>query len=134
MLYLSEDLNRQIMETRISAVILNSRTSEASVLEVYDRLNRTGTKLSAQELRYAKCRSAFSDLCYEMTRANQTRWSNWEIIGDKSVSQMADVELTSELALTILDGVQKTGKRELDVAYESRELTDVARLCQWGVQ
>jgi hypothetical protein len=119
---LSREQQMQILETRISAVILNSRTSEPAVLEVYDRLNRTGTKLSAQELRWAKYRSDFSELCYRITRDNQTRWHDWGIITNQSIAQMGDVELTSELVLLILDGVQKTGKRELDEAYENRTL------------
>lgn len=119
---LSREQQMQIIETRISAVILNSRTSEPAVLEVYDRLNRTGTKLSAQELRWAKYRSDFSELCYRITRDNQTRWHDWGIIANQAIAQMGDVELTSELVLLILDGVQKTGKRELDEAYENRDL------------
>ncbi|UOT08489.1 DUF262 domain-containing protein (plasmid) [Rhodococcus opacus] len=121
---LSREQQMQIIETRISAVILNSRTSEPAILEVYDRLNRTGTKLSAQELRWAKYRSDFSELCYRLTRDNQTRWQDWGIITNQVISQMGDVELTSELVLLVLDGVQKTGKRELDDAYQSRNLED----------
>ncbi|MDI9929713.1 DUF262 domain-containing protein [Rhodococcus sp. IEGM 1354] len=121
---LDRDQQLQIMETRISAVILNSRTSEPSILEVYDRLNRTGTKLSAQELRWAKYRGGFSELCYRITRDNQTRWHDWGIITNQSISQMGDVELTSELILLILDGIQKTGKPEIDVAYEKRSLAE----------
>ncbi|MEE2061518.1 DUF262 domain-containing protein [Rhodococcus artemisiae] len=121
---LSREQQVQIIETRISAVILSSRTSEPAILEVYDRLNRTGTKLSSQELRWAKYRSDFSELCYRITRDNQTRWHNWGIINNQAISQMADVELTSELILLILDGVQKTGKREVDEAYENRALAN----------
>ena len=121
---LSEAQQRKILNTRISAVILDSETGEAAVLEVYDRLNRTGVKLSGQELRYAKMPGAFSELAYQLARQNQRRWTTWKVLATKDISQMGDIELTSDLLLLILDGVQKTGKRELDSAYSSRPLTE----------
>lgn len=121
---LSPELQRHILGTKISAVILGHDTSDAAVLEVYDRLNSTGLSLSKQELRFAKRSGPFADLCYRLARQNQSRWTGWRILREAEISRMTDVEFTSELILLVLDGVRKTGKREIDDAYSNRDLTD----------
>jgi len=115
---------RHILTCSIPAVIIQADTSSAFVLEIYERLNSTGKRLTGQEMRYAKREGDFANIAYSLARANQTRWTDWRILGEKDVGRMLDVQLTSELLLLIMNGVQKTGKREIDAAYDGQSLSD----------
>jgi hypothetical protein len=121
---LTVELQQRILNTEISAVVLKTGTSEGVALEVYDRLNSTGLTLGNQELRYARRSGPFSELCYRLARNNQRRWSTWQLFREQEIARMREVEFTSELVLLLLDGIERTGKKEIDEAYASRELTE----------
>ena len=115
-------LQTRILNTRIPAVLLSSATADREVLEVYDRLNSTGLGLNAQELRYARRAGAFADASYQLARQNQSRWTEWRLFRDQDVARMKEVEFTSELVLLLLNGVDKTGRTEIDSAYRDATL------------
>lgn len=119
---------RRITNCRISAILIGAEASNAQILEVYDRLNSTGAGLTAQELRYAKRSGPFANLCYELARGNESRWLDWKLFNDQSISRMLDVEFTSDLVLLLLDGVNKTGVKGIDAAYSARKIDRATRL------
>ncbi len=114
---LPQQAQSRILQTRLSVATIEAGVSPGQVLEVYDRLNSTGSPLTAQELRYARRQGAFSTLCYELARANQSRWSDWKIFTETDVSRMKEVEFTAELLLLLMNGIGKTGRSEIDNAY-----------------
>jgi hypothetical protein len=114
---LSEGEQRRIISSSLSAVLVASDASDPFILEIYERLNTTGKRLTGQELRYARRDGDFAELAYRLARANQSRWTDWKIMSPRDIGRMLDVQLTSELMLLMLDGIQKTGKREIDAAY-----------------
>lgn len=109
----------KIMRTRLAVATIEAGATSGQVLEVYDRLNSTGAALTAQELRYARRPGAFADLCYGLARTNQTRWTGWRLFNDNEIARMKEVEFTAELVLLLRDGVAKTGRKEIDDAYDS---------------
>lgn len=121
---LPEEIQRRILGTRLPTVILETSALDANVLEAYDRLNSTGLTLNAQELRYARREGEFADLCYRMARHNQSRWTSWKLFRNNQISRMLEVEFTSELILLLMNGVEKTGRKEIDRAYRDEELKD----------
>jgi hypothetical protein len=121
---LSDKARQRILNTPISAVILQANTGDSVALEVYDRLNSTGLALGNQELRFARRPGPFSELCYRLARGNQRRWSAWRLFREQDIARMREVEFTSELVLLLLDGIERTGKKEIDEAYASRRLTE----------
>ena len=108
----------KIMRTRLSVATIEAGATPSQILEVYDRLNSTGAALTAQELRYARRPGAFADLCYTLARENQTRWTDWRLFNDADIARMKEVEFTSELVLLLRDGIAKTGRKEIDAAYD----------------
>lgn len=108
----------KIMRTRLSVATIEAGATPSQILEVYDRLNSTGAALTPQELRYARRPGAFADLCYGLARENQTRWTDWRLFNDAEIARMKEVEFSSELILLLRDGVAKTGRKEVDDAYE----------------
>jgi hypothetical protein len=121
---LTPAVQNRILNTRIPAVLLDSETGEREVLEVYDRLNSTGLGLNAQELRYARREGAFAELSYELARKNQSRWTSWKLFREQDIARMREVEFTSELLLLCMNGVTKTGRREIDEAYKDAALKE----------
>lgn len=115
-------LQTRVLNTRIPAVLLSSDTADREVLEVYDRLNSTGLGLNAQELRYARRTGAFAEMSYQLARQNQSRWTEWRLFRDQDIARMKEVEFTSELLLMLLNGVDKTGRTEIDSAYRDEQL------------
>lgn len=107
----------RILSTRLAVSTVESTATIGQVLEIYDRLNSTGSALTAQELRYARRDGRFSDLCYRLARRHQSRWTDWKILRDNEISRMKDVEFTSELVLFLMFGIIKTGRSEIDNAY-----------------
>lgn len=115
---LSGDAQSKIMRTRLSVATIEAGATSSQILEVYDRLNSTGATLTPQELRYARRPGAFADLCYSLARENQTRWTDWRLFNDGDIARMKEVEFSSELVLLLRDGITKTGRKEVDDAYE----------------
>ncbi|MEV1133392.1 DUF262 domain-containing protein [Rhodococcus coprophilus] len=116
---LPDELKKRILKVRLSTVSIDVDGNDNSVLEVYDRLNSTGVALNAQELRFAKRTGAFSDACYRLARANQSRWLSWGIFNNSDIVRMKEVEFTAELVLLIVNGVDKTGVAAVNAAYDS---------------
>lgn len=111
-------LQNRILSTRLAVSTIQSGATVGQVLEVYDRLNSTGSPLTAQELRYARREGRFSDLCYRLARRHQSRWLDWRVLREAEISRMKDVEFTSELILLLMNGISKTGRKEIDDAYD----------------
>ncbi|WP_338891916.1 DUF262 domain-containing protein [Rhodococcus sovatensis] len=118
---LPRSIRERILETKLPTVSLGVKTNDNTVLELYDRLNSTGLGLNAQELRYARRSGAFSDACYRLTRANQTRWTDWKLFNIADITRMREVEFASELVLLTINGIDKTGRREIDESYRRWE-------------
>lgn len=110
-------VQNRVLSTRLSVSTVETIATIGQVLEIYDRLNSTGSPLTAQELRYARRDGRFSDLCYRLARRHQSRWTDWRILRDSEIARMKDVEFTSELVLLLMFGVIKTGRKEIDEAY-----------------
>lgn len=115
---LSPRLQNRILSTRLAVSSIQSDATVGQVLEIYDRLNSTGSPLTAQELRYARRDGRFSDLCYRLARRHQSRWLDWRILREAEIARMKDVEFTSELVLLLMNGITKTGRKEIDDAYD----------------
>lgn len=119
---LSQDLRSRILRTVLPTVSIASDRNDNVVLELYDRLNSTGSALKPQELRLAQRSGTFSEMSYRLARENQTRWTDWKIFRATDIARMSEVEFSGELLLLAQNGVDKTGKKELDDAYETFDI------------
>ena len=98
------------------------RNDQATINNIFDRINRNTAKLSPQELRHAKFSGEFIRATEEL--------SDWMIgelsdtfpnIAAKSRRQMKDVEFVSTLLLMLEQGTRGTTTGELDEAFSSRD-------------
>lgn len=114
---LDEDDKFHILNFEFSVHILPSTTTVKTLLEVFARMNSTGTKLNEQELRNGFA-GDFKQFAYHLSYENLERWLEWKVLTQTQIARMKDVELTSELALFLLRGFRNKSQKALDALYE----------------
>jgi Protein of unknown function DUF262 len=104
--------------------------SDAEVLQIFARLNTYSVKLNNQELRNGKFYGYFKQLAYRLALDHLEFWRNAGIFTDRRIARMLEVELTSELLIAELDGLQDKKKsidrfyREFDAEFPNRQATE----------
>ena len=114
---------RRILDYEFSVHVLSSGTDDRDVLGLFARMNSTGVKLNAQELRNAEYFGEFKTSMFQMAATNLQRWRVWNIATEDEIARMQEVELTSELAMVVLSGITGKTKKRIDDTY--RRLDDV---------
>lgn len=90
--------------------------------DVFNRINKNVAKLTPQELRHARYTGAFNTSCEAMSAFMETSLGTFPRIIDQSRRQMKDVELTSQLLLTVESGRPRGySQDELDAAFAERD-------------
>jgi hypothetical protein len=114
---LPEDVQHRLLQTPLSVNFLPADISDVTILEIFRRMNTTGTKLNAQELRNANFYGIFKEMSYELAYEQYQRWLNWRVFDVAKVSQMMEVELTSDLLGLMLNGVKPRTVKQIDSLY-----------------
>jgi hypothetical protein len=102
---LSADLQDAIRQYSFICEVLQG-VSDAQVLEMFTRLNTYSVPLNAQELRNGKYFGYFKQTCYRLAHEHIEFWRRHQIFGDRGIARMLEVELTSELVVAQLAGLQ----------------------------
>lgn len=97
---------------------------DAEVLSIFARLNTHSVKLNAQELRNGRWFGRFKRVSYDLSYEHLAFWKENRIFTDAKIARMAEVELTSELIIMGLDGLQDK-KVSIDDYYERFDETFV---------
>jgi len=107
---LDDETKRRILGYEFSTQVLPSTTEDRDVLMIFARLNSTGVQLNGQELRNAEYFGVFKTLMYDLAFEQLERWRSWQIFTEAQISRMAEVELTSDLVMTMVNDL--TGKTQ----------------------
>jgi len=85
--------------------------SDREVLEIFARLNTYSVQLNAQELRNGTYFGLFKQTAYQLAHDHIEFWRQNRIVTENGIARMSEVELTSELMIVLMDGLQdkKTG-------------------------
>jgi len=100
------------------------------VLSIFARLNTHSVKLNAQELRNGRYFGHFKRLSFALAFEHLEFWKSNRIFTDSRIARMAEVELTSELLICGLDGMQDKKKSiddfysEYDDEFPGRDLAE----------
>lgn len=116
---LPSQLQRRILDYRLFAHIFPVSTEDTQILEVFARLNATGTVLKPQELRNAKWYGEFKTLSFSLATRHLEFWLSSRIFTAEKIARMDEVELSSDLVLTIMRGIGEGSKATLDTAYKN---------------
>lgn len=118
---LNIEIQQRLLNYSFSVHVLPSETDDREVLQIFARLNSTGTKLNGQELRNAKFYGEFKKLAYELAYSNLNRWRSWNIFSETDIARMIEVEETSDAMLLILEGQHGKTQATLDKLYKKYE-------------
>jgi hypothetical protein len=94
--------------------------SDREVLDIFTRINSYTLTLKAQERRNAKFQGVFKQTVYGLGWDHLEFWRNNSILTDQRIARMGEAELTSELVVAMLYGLQE-GKESLDAYYKQYE-------------
>lgn len=112
---LSENDRTRFLNYELSVALLVGAT-DPDVLDIFARINSFTITLNAQEKRNAKYFGAFKNFIYSLGYEHLPFWKAEGILTDSRIARMGEAELTSELVVTMLDGLQNK-KEKLDDFY-----------------
>lgn len=113
-----------ILQYSFSTHILPPDVDDKQVLQIFARLNATGVKLNAQELRNAQYFSEFKETIYLLGYEQLERWRSWGIFSENNIARMDEAEFVTDLIAFILKGIIAKDKTTLDKLYEEYENKD----------
>ena len=114
---LHEDVRRRILDYEFSVHVLPSSLEDRDILLLFARLNSTGERLSPQELRNAQFFGEFKVLMYELGIEQLERWVAWGVFNGDDVSRMKEIELTSDMVVSMLEGFGGKTQSRIKAAY-----------------
>lgn len=106
---LHPDVQAKVLHYPFITEVFSGITDE-EVLQVFARLNTNSVRLNAQELRNGKYFGVFKQTCYALALNHLTFWRNNRIFSEQGIARMQEVELTSELLIAMIDGMQDKKK------------------------
>lgn len=112
---LDEEFQNEIRQFSFNCEVFHG-VSDAEILEVFARLNTYSVPLNAQELRNGKYFGFFKQSAYRLAPAYVEFWRKHKIFSERGIARMQEVELTSELLIAGLDGLQDK-KKSIDKFY-----------------
>lgn len=114
---LDKGTRTSILTYQFSVHVLPIGTEDRDVLQIFQRMNSTGQKLNGQELRNAEYFGHMKTLMYSLATAQLDRWRRWRIFSEDSIARMSEVELVSDLTLSMIRGLSGKSQAKLNTLY-----------------
>lgn len=108
----------KILSYQFSTHTLPINVEDRDVLQMFARLNATGTRLNYQELRNAEFFGEFKTLMYKLAHQQLDKWIEWDIFSSDNISRMKEVETTSDLVMNMIEGLSPKNKSNIDAIYK----------------
>ena len=118
---LPRQTQQRLLNYSFSVHVLPSDTDDRDVLQIFARLNSTGTKLNYQELRNAEFYGEYKKLAYNLAYSHLNRWRTWGIFSENDIARMIEVEETSDAMLLMLEGEHGRSQASLNRVYKQFE-------------
>ena len=114
-------VRQAILDYQFSVHVLPSSVDDREVLQIFARMNSTGLKLNAQELRNAAYFGEFKTSMYAISAEQLPRWRKWRIFTEAQISRMSEVEITSEFVQLMIKGIVGKTQKSIDNLYNELE-------------
>ena len=98
---LPESVQRTILSFPLSVNIITA-SSDAEILEIFSRINSYSITLNPTEKLNAEYTGAFKEAMHRLARKHLAYWSNHLILTSMRIARMEDVDLTSDLVVTMM--------------------------------
>ena len=109
------------MDYSLDVHILPSEVEDREVFDIFRRMNATGIKLNAQELRNAQFYGEFKTIMYELALEQLNKWQEWKLFTNTEISRMIEVEYISDFAVLMREGVKRRSNKIINDMYEYYE-------------
>lgn len=117
-----ERVTRERFWNYILVVEMLADVSDASIKNIFDRINRNSRKLVPQEMRHAKYDGWF--IGFAEAEAEKAEWKHMGVVTPARIKRMADVQFISELLAVVLrEAIQGFDHNSLDMLYAEHEDT-----------
>jgi hypothetical protein len=93
---------------------------DRDILQIFARLNTNAVRANAQELRNGKYFGEFKQSCYNLAVEHLEFWRQKRLFTEQGIARMREVELTSELMISMLAGLQDK-KKSIDSFYANKD-------------
>jgi hypothetical protein len=113
-------VQQNILDYQFSVHVLPIDVDDREVVQIFQRLNATGYRLSPQEIRNSEYLGKFRVLMNRLASDYLHYWRKWKIFTESSIARMQEVELTSEFAQMMLRGVLGKNQRSIDSLYKQK--------------
>ena len=90
---------------------------DGDILKIFSRLNTNSVKLNNQELRNGAYFGEFKRTCFDLSFEHLEFWRTRKLFSEQAIARMQEVELTSELIIALLNGLQDK-KKSIDSYYK----------------
>ena len=117
-----KETKEKILSYQFSTHTLPINVDDRDVLQMFARLNATGTKLNNQELRNAEFFGEFKTLMYKLALQQLEKWRIWRIFSNDDISRMKEVETTSDLVMNMMEGLSPKNKSNIDRIYKKYDV------------
>jgi hypothetical protein len=118
---LPKEIKQRILDFSFSVDVLPSNVDDKQVLQIFARMNATGVKLNAQELRNADYSGEFKKVLYDLSYEQLDRWRKWHIFTEQQIARMQEVEMSSDFVLFMFKGLTTKSKSSLDNLYRDKD-------------
>lgn len=116
-----ESEKTQLLGYEFSTHTLPATMDDRAVLQMFARLNSTGERLNGQELRNANYFGLCKTLMYELSYGQLDRWREWGLFSEDALSRMREVELVSDVSLSMVEGLRAKSQPALNRFYERHD-------------
>jgi hypothetical protein len=100
---LSDDIQNQIRNYEFSVHILSPNIGDRDVIQIFRRMNSTNYSLKKQELLNSQYFGEFKTSQYDLAAEQLDWWREWQTFTENDISRMQEVELTSELIISMIE-------------------------------
>ncbi len=100
---LDEDTQDKIRNYEFNVHILSSNVDDRDVIQIFRRMNSTSYALKRQELLNSQYFGEFKTSQYNLAAEQLALWRSWKTFTETDISRMQEVELTSELTISMIE-------------------------------
>ena len=100
---LDDDIQDRIRNYEFNVHILSSNVDDRDVIQIFRRMNSTSYSLKRQELLNSQYFGEFKTSQYNLAAEQLTQWRTWKTFTETDISRMQEVELTSELTISMIE-------------------------------
>ena len=100
---LDDDIRDRILNYEFNVHILSSNVGDRDVIQIFRRMNSTSYTLKKQELLNSTYFGEFKTSQYNLAAEQLEKWRKWQTFNESDISRMHEVELTSELTISMIE-------------------------------